>query len=385
MDISYIINHLGEDRENYFNSVTPPIYQNVMYTFQNTSEMRERIQLESEIPFYTRGLNPTGDILRKKIAALEKAEDALVFASGVTAISAGVLANVQTGDHIICVQKPYAWTNRLMTEWLPRFGVEVSMVNGVDLENFQSVLQKNTKLIFSESPNSWTFEQQDLEAIANFAKENKLLTIVDNSFASPLYQNPIELGIDMVAHSATKYINGHSDALAGVLCGTKEMMQKVFKSEYMTLGGMLSPFHSWLLLRGLRTLPIRLKQVGETTTQIVSFLENHPKVLKVYYPFSNNEPQKELTKKQLKSPTGQFSIEIKANSIEEVETFCDTLQRFLLAVSWGGYESLVFPACILYQNEQETQSLPWNMVRFGIGLEEPEVLIKDLEQAFSQI
>lgn len=385
MDISYIINHLGEDREQYFNSVTPPIYQNVMYTFQNTSEMRERIQLESEIPFYTRGLNPTGDILRKKIAALEQAEEALVFASGVAAISAGILANIQAGDHIISIQKPYAWTNRLMTEWLPRFGIEVSMVDGSNLDNFKAVLQENTKLIFTESPNSWTFEQQNLEELAIFARDNGLSTIVDNSFASPLCQNPISFGIDMVAHSATKYINGHSDALAGILCGTKEMMQKVFYSEYMTFGGMLSPFHSWLLLRGLRTLPIRLKQVGETTRQIVSFLESHSKVSKIYYPFLENNSQKELTQKQLKAPTGQFSIEIKANSIAEIETFCDSLKRFLLAVSWGGYESLIFPACILYAHEQESQNLPWNMIRFGVGLEEPEVLIQDLKQAFDKI
>ena len=386
MDINYIINSLGEERENYLDAVAPPIFQTVIFSSKNVAEMRQLLKDEAERPFYTRGNNPTTDILRKKIAALEKAEDALIFASGSAAIASAVMLHVKAGEHIVCVKKPYSWTNKLMTVFLPRFGITTTMVDGTDPQNFEAAIQPNTRLIYLESPNSWTFEMQDIEAVAAIAKKHSLITIMDNSYATPLYQNPIAMGIDMTVHSATKYIAGHSDAVAGIVCGSKEMIRKLFASEYMTLGGISSPFNSWLLLRGLRTLPIRMERATQTTAKLVEYLENHPKIEKVYYPQSKSNPQYELALKQMKKGSGMFSIQVKADTMEQVEAFCNQLKRFLLAVSWGSYESLIFPACTLYASEiYKSPDLPWNMIRVSVGQEDVEVLIEDFEQAFKAL
>ena len=386
MDINYIINSLGEERDGYLNSVTPPIFQTVIFSSKNVAEMRNLIKDEAEKPFYTRGNNPTTDILRKKIAALEQAEDALIFASGSAAIASAVMLNVQAGEHIICVKKPYSWTNKLMTVFLPRFDISVTMVDGTDPQNFEKAIQPNTRLIYLESPNSWTFEMQDIEAVVAIAKKHNIITLMDNSYATPLYQNPIAMGVDMTVHSATKYIAGHSDAVAGIVCGSKAMMRKLFASEYMTLGGISSPFNSWLLLRGLRTLPIRMERATQTTATLVEYLEKHPKIEKVYYPQSKSNPQYELALKQMKKGSGMFSIQVKADTMEQVEAFCNQLKRFLLAVSWGSYESLIFPACTLYASEiYKSPDLPWNMIRVSVGQEDAEVLIEDFEQAFGAL
>lgn len=385
-DISFIINELGEDRELYFNAVTPPIVQSTNFCFSTVEAMRDSLRHESEVPFYTRGVNPTIEILRKKMAALEATEDALVFASGSAAIAAAVMANLSAGDHVVCVHKPYSWTNKLLNVLLKRFGVQTTMVDGREASNFEKAILPNTKMIFMESPNSFTFELQDIEAVVAIAKKYGCLTLLDNSYASPLFQQPATLGVDLVMHSATKYISGHSDAVAGVVCGTKEQIQKIFASEFMTLGGIISPFNAWLLLRGLRTLPIRMERVSKTTALVVDFLEKHPKTERILYPFSSSHPQYELAQKQMKRGTGQFSLQIKADNMAQVETFCNALKRFLMACSWGGYESLIFPACTLYDSANySTSESPFNLIRFYVGLEEPEVLMADLQQAFDQI
>jgi cystathionine beta-lyase len=386
MDISYIINEYGEERAEYLNSVSPPIFQTSMTCFPSVEAMRQSLANESETPFYTRGNNPTTDILRKKMAALEATEDSLIFGSGSAAVAAAVLSFVQTGDHIVCVQKPYSWTNKLLNLWLKRFGVEVTMIDGTQAQNYEKAIKPNTKILFLESPNSFTFELQDIEAVAKIAKKYGLLSIIDNSYASPLFQQPATMGIDLVVHSGTKYLGGHSDALAGVVCGSKAHIKKIFEGELMTLGAVISPFNAWLLLRGLRTLPIRMQRVAETAPKIVDFLAAHPKVSKIYYPFHPSHPQYELARKQMKSPAGQFSIELKAESIEQVELFCNSLKRFLLAASWGSYESLIFPACTLYTSQNyHTAPFHWSLIRFYIGLEEPEYLIADLKQALEKV
>ena len=386
MDISYIINELGEDRAQYFGAVTPPIMQTAMFGFDTVEKMRETLVKEAELPFYTRGHNPTINILQQKMAALENAEDALIFASGSAAIGAAVMANVNQGDHVVCIQKPYSWTNKLLNNLLNRFGVTNTMVDGVDPQNFETAIQPNTKVIFLESPNSWTFEQQDMTAVVEIAKRHGIITIMDNSYATPLYQRPIDYGIDMVVHSGTKYISGHSDTVAGILCGSKDMMAKIFASEFMTLGGVISPFNAWLLIRGLRTLPARLERVSATTAKVIEYLQQHPMVSKIYYPFLESDPQFELAKKQMLKGAGQFTIELDTNDMETMERFCNQLKRFLMACSWGGHESLIFPACVLYTSANYgTATLPLNMIRFYVGLEEPETLIADLEQAFESI
>lgn len=387
MDIFEIINQLGENREEYLGAVSPPIFQTAMFATKTVAEMREKIAQESDLSFYTRGTNPSFQQVAQKLAALEKAEDCLLFASGSAAVSAAILVHLQQGDHIVSVQKPYSWSKKMMTEFLPRFGVQTSFVDGTNADNFEKAIQKNTKIIYLESPNSWTFEQQNIEQVVKIAKKHNLITIIDNSYATPINQNPIELGVDIVIHSGTKYLSGHSDTVAGVLCASKNITKKIFASEYMTLGGVISPMNAWLLLRGLRTLPLRMQRMAETTPKIVAFLSNHPKIEQVFYPFDEKNPQFELAKKQMKQGTGQFTIALKTDNQQKIERFCESLQHFLLAVSWGSYESLIFPACALplQVGNYKTGDLKPNWVRFSVGFEEAETLITDLDTALQHI
>lgn len=386
MDTSYILNHLGEEREHYFNAVSPPVFQSSNFCFKTVDAMRTGLQHELETPFYTRGYNPTVAILRKKLAALEGSEDALVFGSGSAAIAAAVMFVVKAGDHVVCVQKPYSWTNKLLNMLLFKYGITTTMVDGTAVANFEKAILPNTRLIFLESPNSWTMELQDIGAVCKLAKQNNIATIIDNSYSTPLFQKPILLGADMVVYSGTKYFNGHSDVVVGVLCGSKERISSIFASELMTLGAILSPHDAWLMIRGLRTLDIRLNRSADSAQKIVGFLEKHPKVEKIYYPFSVQNPQFELAQKQMCRCSGMFSIQLKTKDMKQVEDFCNSLKRFLIACSWGGHESLLFPACALYSSQNyENTYLPWNLVRLYIGLEEPGVLIEDLEKGLEKV
>ncbi|MDX2002748.1 MAG: aminotransferase class I/II-fold pyridoxal phosphate-dependent enzyme [Chitinophagales bacterium] len=384
MDISYIINHFGEERENYFQSIAPPLVQASNFCFANVETMRTAVPNEKENHFYTRGNNPTTDILCKKLAALEGAEDALVFASGVAAISAAVISQVKAGNHIICVDKPYSWATKLLKNILGRFGVSYTFVDGTQLQSFEAALQFNTRLVYLESPNTFTFELQDIEQVSQWAKSHGLVTILDNSYATPLYQPAIAMGVDIVVHSASKYYGGHSDMVAGVVCANKVIIESIFYSEFLNLGAIISPHDAWLMLRSLRTLPLRLERSNITTPKIVEYLATHPKVEKVIYPMHPSFPQHGLAQKQMKGAGGLFSILLKAGTFSEVDTFVNKLNRFLIACSWGGHESLVMPVCGLVQQADELHpKLPWNLIRFYIGLEEAEVLIADLEQALS--
>lgn len=383
-DLSHLLNHLGEDREHGFDAVVPPIVQSGNFTYPTVAAMRAVVQQEYDRPLYTRGYNPTVAMLRRKIAALEHAEDALVFGSGSAAIAAAVIAHVKAGDHIVCVSKPYSWTKKLLTELLPRFGVGHTFVDGTDAENYRRAIRPNTTFFITESPNSLTFELQDLAAVAAIAKQHGIITLCDNSFNSPLFQNPIDFGIDMVAHSATKYLNGHSDVVAGVLAGTKERMRQVMMHEFMTLGAVPSPHDAWLLMRGLRTLELRVNRSADSAEQVARFLEAHPRIRRVYWPGLESHPQHALVMKQMKRVAGLMTIELDAPDVPSVERFCDRLQRFLIAVSWGGYESLQWPVCALQGPSGYYTDLPFNMIRLYIGLEEPGSLIADLEQALEQ-
>jgi cystathionine beta-lyase len=382
MDLSHILNHLGEDRELYYGAAAPVLVQSTNFVFPTLAELRAALAEEMDRPFYTRGHNPTVATLRKKLAALEGTEDCLVFGSGSAAVAAAVLSSVEAGSHIVCVRKPYSWTHKLLTQFLPRFGVETTFVDGSDPESFRSAIRPSTRLIYLESPNSLTFELQDIAAVAAIAREHGIATAIDNSYASPLNQQPAAWGIDMIIHSASKYLGGHSDVVAGVLCCSRARAEQVFRSEYMTLGGILSPHDAWLILRGLRTLPLRIERVAESTPKVVRFLESHPGVERVYYPFSPSHPQHALALRQMRRPAGQFSILLRAARPESVEVFCNSLERFLMGASWGGYESLAFPmAALLTSANYQNRELPWNLVRFYVGLEEPDLLIADLAQA----
>lgn len=347
--------------------------------------MRTKLEHELETPFYTRGYNPTVAILRKKIAALEKTEDALVFASGSAAIAAAVMSVVKGGDHVVCVQKPYSWTNTLISSYLAKYGVTSTFVDGTKEQNIFTAITEKTVLVYLESPNSLTFELQNITAVTKYCRERRITTIIDNSYCSPLNQSPSEMGVDIVVHSATKYINGHSDVVAGVVASTKERISKMMAEEYMTIGSIIGAHDAWLMIRGLRTLELRVNRSSSSAQQIAEWLDQHPKVEKVLYPTLKSNPQYDLAKKQMKQGGGLLSVKLKAKDVAEMEKFCDSLKCFLIATSWGGHESLVLPICALKASTSLSSQLPWNMVRLYIGLEDPGMLKKDLENALSLI
>ena len=388
MDLSYILNHLGEDRASHRGAVSPPIYQSSIFAFETVDAFRQGFRDEFRRTTYTRGNNPTVEILRKKIAALEGSEDCLMFGSGAAAITAAVMASVRAGDHVVCVQRPYSWTRAVIRDLLGRFGVTSTFIDGTDVANFENALTPATKLIVLESPNSMTFEMQDLAAVATLARANGIRTLCDNSYASPLNQSPIALGIDMVAHSATKYLNGHSDVVAGALCSTEAILREVFRGPYMTAGAILAPHDAWLLIRGMRTLPVRMQRIAQTTQRVLAFLQAHPKVAHVYYPHATGNPQFGLTQTQMHGASGLLTLDLRAEDVSGIERFCNTLERFLMTVSWGGYESLAFPVCAVHPQNAPLRpagALPLSLVRLSIGLEEPEVLIADLDRALAAI
>lgn len=386
MELSYILNHLGENREDYFNAIAPPLMQTSNFAFSDVDGLRHALGDEYGTMLYSRGNNPTVNMLRKKLAALAGADDALVFGSGMGAVSTAVLANVSQGDHIISVANPYSWTYRLFDKLLPRFGVHTTFVDGRDIAHFEQALNPRTRLIYLESPNTLTYELQDLEAVAGLARQHNVVTVIDNSYCSPLYQQPLSYGIDIAVQSATKYLGGHSDVVAGVLAGSAAMVRKIFDAEFLNLGGNISPMNAWLLLRGLRTLPVRLKQISATTIQVVDFLSQHPKVEKVYYPFHPSFPQYELAKKQMQGCGGLLTITLRAGSAEQVERFCNALRHFFLAVSWGGHESLVSPWIAGIRREDfDPAKEVHRQVRLYVGLEEPAFLLRDLQQALELV
>ena len=386
MDISYILNEFAEERENYFNAVSPPIMQTSNFVFNTVDEMRNAFANEYAVFLYSRGKNPTTEILRKKLAALDGAEDCLVFNSGAAAIFAAIFANVKSGDHIVSVNKPYTWAQRMFDVILPRFGVSTTYIDGKEIGNFERAILPNTTIIYLESPNSWDYALQDLKAVAELAKSENIITIIDNSYCTPLYQKPIELGIDLSLQTATKYISGHSDTLGGVLSGSKAHLERIFNSEFMTIGSGISPFNAWLLIRGLRTLPARLDRITTSTGKVIDFLKQHPRVDSILFPLEESFPQFELAKKQMKGACGLLTFIIKAENMRQVEKFCEDLQHIFMAVSWGGHESLIIPKCSSFQpHEFDVTNPEHRMLRLYVGLEEPEYLIKDLEQAFEKM
>lgn len=385
-DISYILNELGEDREQYFNAVSPPIMQTSNFAFKRVEDLRRAFEDEMSGYLYSRGLNPTIDILRKKLAALDGAEDCLVFNSGASAIFAAVFANVKTGDHIISVNKPYTWAWKMFDDILPRFGITTTYVDGTDTGNFEKAIRPNTSVIYLESPNSLSYELQDLKAIARLAKQHNIITVIDNSYCTPLFQQPIALGIDIAMQTATKYLNGHSDTVGGVLSGTHAMMKKIFDSEYLNMGIGTTPFNAWLMIRGLRTLPARLDRISHTTRALLTYLQQQPKVEEVIFPLDPSFPQYPLAKEQMSGACGLVTIVMRTTRMEEIVLFCESLKHLLMAVSWGGHESLVMPKCAsLLPHQFDSGNREHKMIRFYFGLEEPAYLIADLDQAFKKL
>lgn len=383
-ELYHILYHLGENRAEYYGAVNPPVYVTSNFCAPDIASLRQKIIHEFEAPFYTRGYQPSTALLRKKLAALEGTEDALVVSSGSTAMAIAILSQVKTGDHVIIPRKPYSWTAYLVKNWLQRFGITYAEAEPGTADSYQALTQPNTRVYVLETPNSMTFEITPLRETCEAARRNGIVTIADNSYCTPLYQQPHALGVDLVCHSATKYLSGHSDVVAGVICGGAELIGKIFRSEFMVLGGILSPHDASALLKGLRTLPVRMEKVSASAMQLALFLQEHPKVKKVHYPFLPSFPGYDIARQQMAGCSGLLSVELDAGSFDGINRFTDALRCFLLATSWGGFESLAFPARV-FADSQETYAMavPWNLVRFSTGLEDADVLQSDLEKALS--
>ena len=385
-DISQIINELAEDREHYFNAVSPPIMQSSNFAFKKVDDLRTAFADEMSGYLYSRGLNPTVDILRKKLAALDGAEDCLVFNNGAAAIFAGVLANVKSGDHIVSVSKPYTWVQKMFDVILPRFGISTTYIDGSKIENWKEATLPHTSFFYLESPNSWDFVLQDIVAVADWARSKGIVTLIDNSYCTPLYQRPIDMGIDLVMQTATKYISGHSDTLGGVLSGSHAMMKKIFDSEYLNIGSGVQPFNAWLMIRGLRTLPARIERITRSTQIVLEYLKTEPKIESLLFPLDPSFPQYELARRQMKGACGLITITLIAEKRSDIVRWCESLRHFLMAVSWGGHESLIIPKCAGLQDADfDFNNKEHRMVRLYVGLEEPSYLIADLQQAFAAL
>jgi cystathionine beta-lyase/cystathionine gamma-synthase len=370
---------VAHDAQSYCDAVVPPIFQTSLFTFSSYAEMASVFSGKTVRPTYSRGLNPTVRAFEEKMAALESAEDALGFGSGMAAISSSVLAFVRPGDRILAVEHLYPDSFRFFETVLKSLQVGVDYVDGRDLAAMERLLP-GRRLLYLESPTSWMFQVLDLAALAEMARAQGAITIVDNSWASPVFQNPIALGCDLVLHSASKYIGGHSDVVAGVVAGTRELIGKLRREILPYLGGKLSPFDAWLLLRGLRTLPARMREHERSGAEIATRLQSHPSVVAVHHPALS-----QAVRGGLRGTSGLFSIEL--DEAIDIPAFCDALTVFKLGVSWGGHESLACPAGVTrFQvggpNHAIRFGVPERMVRLSIGLESPEALWADLTQAF---
>jgi cystathionine beta-lyase/cystathionine gamma-synthase len=348
-----------------------PIVQTSLFAFPNFDALAAAHADESHNYVYTRGQNPTVEVLEKKLAALERGEMCKAFGSGIAAVSAVIMGLLKSGDHILFVNHTYGPTISLARH-LKRFGIEHTLLLDIEPEDVKRALLPNTKLVWLESPGTMMFRTLDLHAISTIAREQGALTAVDNSWASPLFQKPITHGVDIVVHSATKYIGGHSDVVAGAVITSTALMEKIYR-VFLLNGGILHPFDAWLLLRGLRTLPVRMQQHEADALLVAEYLKSRADVSAVNHP-AFGEPSVSLT-----GYSGVFSFEIANGEVGEVRRFIDGLKRFRIGVSWGGVESLVIsPNRGDNLASLDAQRLPHGLVRFSIGLEGPEILMEDI-------
>ncbi|MGP4674374.1 PLP-dependent transferase [Agrobacterium salinitolerans] len=369
---------VAHDEAHAFDAVVPPIVQTSLFTFSSYDEMVSTYRGEKVRPVYTRGLNPTVRLFEEMLAKLERAEDALGFASGMSAISSTVLSFVSPGDRIVAVRHVYPDAFRLFGTFMQRMNIEVTYVDGRDEAAVEKTMP-GAKLFYMESPTSWVMEAHDVGALAAIGKRHGAVTVIDNSWASPVFQQPISLGVDLVVHSASKYLGGHSDVVSGVVAGSKAMIDRIRAETYPYLGGKMSPFDAWLLIRGLRTLPLRMKAHQASALDIASRLQALDVVEKVCHPgLANRLPP------GLNGTSGLFSFIFKEGV--DVRAFADRLKLFKLGVSWGGHESLIVPGEVVLEqkaqpNSAHTFGISARSVRLHVGLEGTEALWNDLEPA----
>src|SRR5690348_522324 len=377
--------HRGEARKGKSGPVAPDIVRSSTFTFSSTAEMKRWAEGKSSAYIYTRYGNPTLAIAEAKIASLEGAEAAVVASSGMAAISSALLAALSAGDEVISTAQLYGGTYRLMRDVFPRMGIRVRHVEA-DLAGVEDLVTTQTRVLYVETPTNPSLRLVDLQRAINFARHFNLVSIVDNTFASPMLQKPIALGFDMSVHSATKYLGGHTDLLAGAVAGSEHWIKRV-RENIIYLGGCMDPAGAYLLIRGIKTLGVRIERQCATAMAVAKFLEKHPKVARVHYPGLPSHPDHKLAKRQMTGFGAMLSFDLKGG-IAAARRFCDRVRLFYLAASLGGVESLVIlPIYTSHYNmsqaELERAGVEPGTVRVSIGLEDPADLIADLRQALA--
>lgn len=366
--------HEGQIKDPLYNGAVSPLYMATAYSYKKGD-------------MYPRYFNTPNQVgLSKKISSLENAEESLVFGSGMAAISTTLLSFLSSGDHVIFQPDLYGGTRNFATEHLNTYGIEYSFANSINLNDFSSQIKSNTKVIYVETPSNPLMKIIDLRGISELAKDNNIITIIDNTFASPVNQNPISLGIDIVINSATKYLGGHSDILAGSVSSSKKNMESVF-SVGKSLGGNLSDYTVWLLERSLKTLFVRVEKQNKNAKELAKHLQNHECIEKVFYPGLENSIYYNLAKSQMKDFTGMLSFEINKNISREI--FENSLNLIQPAISLAGVESTINVPYLtshkwLPKGEKRKQGISVNLVRFSVGIEDVEDLKRDLNQALKK-
>ncbi|MEE8170727.1 MAG: PLP-dependent aspartate aminotransferase family protein [Phycisphaerae bacterium] len=373
--------HHAERRGRYEGAAAPPIFQTSTFTHAAAADFDRRTADDYAGFDYTRTANPTTTILEEKIAALEHGEAARAFGSGMAAISAAILSCVKSGDHISAVDTAYGPTRSLLNDFMPRYDIRTTYVPGTRVDDFAQAVRPETRLVFLETPSSLVFAIQDLDAVCRFARSRKITTICDNSYATPYFQRPLALGVDLVVHTATKYIGGHSDVVAGLAVGARERIAAMSKVEGQLLGGVLDPFAAWLLLRGLRTLAIRLERHQASALTIAKALEKHAKVARVFHPGLETHPDYDVARHQMAGTSGMLSFVLTDDQRDAAHRFVDALQYFGIAVSWGGYESLVIPIRLKPPGAAQGR---WG-ARLSVGLEHVDDLLEDVHAALDAV
>ena len=377
--------HAGEPRRKYADSITTPIIQTSTFTFRDSQHIEDYTKKGKEHFEYGRYGNPTAKIAEKRLADLEGAEDCVVFTSGMSAITTTILTLVQAGDHIVITDDSYKKTLEFCRSYLKQFGVECTIVPFGDYGGLERAIRKNTRFIFSESPTNPYLNIFDLVKIKKIAKKHHILTLIDSTFATPLNQRPIEFGMDLVLQSCTKYLAGHNDILAGAVLGRTELVDKI-RNLHKSMGGLIDPHCCYLLLRGLKTFPLRVKRQNETAMQVAEFLENHPRVRRVYYPFLKSHPHYDVAKEQMTGGGGVVTFDIKGG-LSAAKRFLDALELCYIGPSLGGVETLItHPALVSYydytRKDRYKLGITDTLFRLAVGIEDVEDIIADLERGF---
>lgn len=381
--------HDGYESNAFLGSLTPPLYQTSTYGFENAQQGERRFAGEESGYIYSRLNNPTVNVLEDRIASLEGGEKGLAFGSGMAAISAVLIALTKANDHILSTVGLYGCTFGLLKMMKEKYNITHDFSTMETEEEIRSLIRPETACIYVETPINPTMRLVDLEMVAKVAKEYNIPVVVDNTFASPYLQRPLELGCDVVVHSATKYIGGHGDVVAGLAVGKADFIEQVKKTTHKDIGGIMSPFDAWLLTRGLKTLAVRMDRHCDNATKIFDKLSSHPKVKNIYYPYDKNHPTYKIAKKQMKHGGGMISFEIDGSK-EDAQEFLNRVKLIKLAVSLGDTETLIsHPATMTHSVVPEADRLEMGitdqLIRLSVGIEAWEDIWADLEQALNQI